>query len=150
MNIEDVARCAHEVNAAYCRSIGDMSQPGWDAAPQWQRDSAVAGAKFHLENPDAGPSGSHESWLRQKVADGWVWGEVKDPDNKRHPCMVTYDQLPQEQRAKDFLFTAVVKSLESHLDTLTLTQYNRIHPRETVRIETSDVGSLNDVLGKMT
>lgn len=33
MTIEDVAQVCHEVNKAYCESIGDNSQPEWDTAP---------------------------------------------------------------------------------------------------------------------
>lgn len=111
MNNEEIARVAHEVNAAYCRSIGDDSQPAWSDAPEWQKASAVAGVKFHLANPNAGPSASHESWLAEKEFDGWRYGPVKDPAAKEHPCFVPYDQLPVEQRSKDFLFTAVVHAL---------------------------------------
>lgn len=115
MNVEDIARVAHEVNAAYCRSIGDTSQPSWDEAPEWQRASAGAGVQFHLDNPDAGPTGSHESWLKEKTEAGWKYGPVKDPEKKEHPCFVPYAELPREQQAKDFLFTAVVHALKGHL-----------------------------------
>ena len=65
-----------------------------------------------LDNPDAPPSASHESWLAVKEADGWKYGEVKDPENKEHPCFVPYEQLPEEQKAKDHLFKAVVEALK--------------------------------------
>lgn len=103
-----VARVAHEVNRAYCQALGDHSQPVWEEAPQWQRDSAMAGVRLHWKNKEAGPQVSHESWMAQKVADGWVYGPEKRPDLKQHPCMVPFDQLPREQQAKDFIFRAVV------------------------------------------
>lgn len=108
---EQVARVAHEVNRAYCQSLGDNSQPTWEDAPEWQRESAIKGVVFHVKNPDAGPEASHESWFAQKVADGWIYGEVKDPENKTHPCMVPFSELPKEQQAKDYLFRAVVHAL---------------------------------------
>lgn len=109
--IEKAARMAHEINAAYCRAMGDHSQPTWDAAPQWQRSSAINGVKFHLDNPDAGPEGSHENWLAEKVADGWKWGPEKDPELKTHPCVMSFIALPPELKAKDYLFSQVVYSL---------------------------------------
>ena len=48
--------------------------------------------------------------MMQKTAEGWSWGPVKDPERKQHPCMVPYDQLPQEQRAKDYIFRAIVNT----------------------------------------
>lgn len=111
MKIEQVARIAHEVNRAYCRAIGDNSQPAWQDAPNWQRQSAINGVKFHLGNPGAGPAASHNSWLREKLENGWRYGPVKDPEKKEHPCCVPFEELPREQQAKDYLFEALVNSM---------------------------------------
>lgn len=115
MNVEDVAKVAHEVNAAYCQAIGDTSQPTWEDAPEWQKSSAINGVKFHLDNPDASPENSHESWLKQKEEEGWKYGPVKNPETKEHPCFVPYDQLPVDNKAKDFLFRQIVHSLKSFI-----------------------------------
>lgn len=111
MSPEHIARVCHEINRAYCFSIGDDSQPSWEDAPDWQKDSAIAGVKAHLDNPDMTPEQSHESWIEHKRADGWSWGPKKDPEKKEHPCFCRYDQLPQEQRTKDYLFKAVIQAL---------------------------------------
>lgn len=113
ITIEQIAKTAHEINAAFCLAYGDDSQPTWDDAPEWQRKSAINGVKFHMQNPDADPSSSHVNWLKEKIADGWTYGEVKDPIAKTHPCCVEYDQLPPEQKAKDYLFKQIVHSLTS-------------------------------------
>lgn len=113
MKRELIAQVAHEINRAYCDSLGDASQPAWADVPEWQQASALAGVDMHLANPDATPEQSHASWLAQKVADGWVYGEVKDAEKKQHPCCVPYDELPPEQKAKDYLFRAVVHSLNA-------------------------------------
>ena len=114
MTHDDIARVCHEANRAYCISIGDDSQPAWEDAPEWQRESAIDGVRFHLDSGEMDgfdPAASHENWMRQKEDDGWVYGSVKDPVKKQHPCMVPYDELPEEQRRKDHLFTAVVLAL---------------------------------------
>ena len=114
MNHEQIAKVAHEVNRAYCEALGDTSQPKWEDAPQWQRDSAVLGVELHINNPDAGPQASHESWMAQKVADGWTYGSVKKQEIKEHPCLVPFNALPREQQAKDFIFRGVVNALADH------------------------------------
>jgi hypothetical protein len=114
MNVFQAARIAHEVNRAYCESIGDHSQTSWNGAPQWQKDSAIKGINLHWEalyvGVDLPPSASHESWLKEKTQNGWKYGPVKNVELKEHPCCVPYEQLPPEQKTKDFLFAAVARS----------------------------------------
>lgn len=115
MTPEKIAKVAHELNKSYCEAIGDNSQPSWNDAPEWQKNSAINGVKFHLENPDATPEQSHESWLKQKEAEGWKYGEVKNPETKEHPCFRPYNELPVEQRVKDYLFRQTIHSLKPFL-----------------------------------
>lgn len=113
MNKLLIAMVAHEINRAYCVSLGDDSQPAWEDAPDWQQKSSVAGVEMHLANPDATPEQSHESWLAQKVKEGWKYGKTKDADKKLHPCCLPYAELPQEQKSKDYLFKATVHAVKS-------------------------------------
>jgi hypothetical protein len=107
----ELARLCHEVNRAYCQALGDDSQLPWEEAPEWQRDSALAGVNFTIDNPDAPASATHDAWLEHKLADGWQYGKVKDADKKTHPCILPYEELPVEQRAKDHIFRAIIKTL---------------------------------------
>jgi hypothetical protein len=116
MKIVDIARICHQVNKAYCEAIGDNSQVDWSHAPDWQRESAVNGVNFHMKNPDASPSHSHEKWLKDKEAGGWKYGPVKDTEKKEHPCFVPYDQLPWDQRTKDYIFSAICRELFGFLE----------------------------------
>jgi hypothetical protein len=95
--------------------MDDFSQLKWEDAPDWQKESAVKGVEFHINNPEAGPAASHESWMEQKIFDGWKYGDIKDSETKTHPCIVDFDELPKEQQAKDYLFRQVVHSLKKFL-----------------------------------
>ncbi len=119
MNIEQIAGIAHETNRIYCESIGDTSQPVWANAPQWQRDSCIHGVEFHLKAHERGEtppaSASHDSWLKEKDRAGWSYGPIKDAEKKQHPCFVPYEELPIEQRMKDYLFSAIVSAfIQAH------------------------------------
>ena len=110
----NIARICHNVNRAYCEyceSMGDFSQVDWEDAPEWQKRSALSSVKLHINHASVGPSGSHESWMAEKLADGWVYGEVKNAELKQHPCLVPFGALPREQQAKDFIFRAIVHEL---------------------------------------
>lgn len=109
-----IAMMCHAINAAYCQSMGYDSQPTWDDAPEAHKQSLLAGVEMHLANPDATPEQSHESWYKVKEAEGWKYGEVKDMEKKEHPCFLPYEELPDEQKAKDYLFRTTVH-LVKHL-----------------------------------
>lgn len=111
LSIHQIAETAHEVNRAYCAAIGDHTQPNWDNAPDWQKESAVKGVLAHM-GKNLTPAESHQLWLDEKRMTGWKYGPVKDAAKREHPCFRPYDELPQEQRVKDYLFSAVVRSLK--------------------------------------
>lgn len=109
LELVTIAIACHQQNRTYCQQLGDDSQPLWIDAPEWQTSSAVMGVQAALINPN--PAASHESWMKQKVDDGWVYGEKKDPKAKTHHCIVPYDELPAEQKKKDTLFIEMVQQL---------------------------------------
>ncbi len=115
MDTLDIAEIAHQANKAYCEAMGDTSQVDWSNAQEWQRNSAHQGVLAHLANPYMTPEASHEGWLKLKTEEGWKYGEVKDVEKKEHPCFLPYCDLPISQKAKDFIFSAVVKALIKHL-----------------------------------
>lgn len=110
--IEHIAQACHEANRAWCRANGDDTQKHWPEAESWQRESAVKGVRFRMDNPHAGHDAQHNAWMGEKTNDGWVFGEVKDVGAKTHPCIVSFDQLPEFQRKKDALFCAIVDALK--------------------------------------
>lgn len=113
--VHSIARVCHEVNRAYCQSLGDFSQPIWDDAPQWQKNSAINDVELHLNNPNAGPEASHNAWMAEKVAAGWIYAPVKDAEHKTHPCIKPWAELDPEQRAKDFIFRGVVHAIAQEM-----------------------------------
>ena len=107
---EDVAKICHEANKAYCATIGDNTQPSWEDAPEWQKESAINGVRFHCLNENTTPADSHNSWLKEKTEQGWSWGEIKDAEKKEHPCFTAYENLPKSQQIKDYIFKNIVEA----------------------------------------
>jgi len=112
MENEAIAKVCHEANRAYCEGLGDHSQRPWSESAEWQRESAVEGVQFVLNDPGAPASASHESWMYFKLKGGWTYGEEKDAEAKTHPCIVPFAELPAEQQKKDALFRAVVLAIQ--------------------------------------
>ncbi len=112
MTEQKIAEVCHEANRAFCATQGDNSQLPWAKASQDLKDSVIDGVQFHLANPGAAASQSHNNWLKKKKEDGWKYGDKKDEDKKEHPCFVPYDVLPAAQRVKDQLFINVLQALK--------------------------------------
>ena len=109
-SMHDIAQIAHEANRAIQIVTGDpQPSPHWDQAPDWQRDSAIEGVVKAVGG--ATPDMLHESWCDYKRAAGWVYGKAKNPVAKTHPCLLPYALLPDEQKAKDAVFGAIVSAL---------------------------------------
>lgn len=109
--IVTVAMMCHQANKLWCEANGDNSQSDWEDADDWQKESAINGVKFRINNPGAKNSAQHESWLKQKQEDGWKYGPFKDPQKKEHPCMVPYEELPEVDKKKDALFAGICDAL---------------------------------------
>lgn len=108
--IRDVARTAHEVNRAYCKSLGDNSQPPWEETSEEHRRSLYVGVRGHVTGSFKTPGDAHRSWLEVKEREGWSYGPVKDVAKKLHPCFRPFEELSEEQQLKDILCGAVSRS----------------------------------------
>ncbi|KAI1722893.1 RIH domain-containing protein [Ditylenchus destructor] len=41
----------------------------------------------------------HELWAMRKIDLGWIYGEVRNEQSRRHPCLTSFDQLPETEQA---------------------------------------------------
>lgn len=71
--------------------------------------SIIAGVKRTLANPNETAEQNHNAWHEYKRQEGWVYGPLKDPVKKTHPCMVPYAALGPHHQSKDAIFQAIVR-----------------------------------------
>ncbi len=43
----------------------------------------------------------HEVWSQNRMNDGWTYGPKRDDTNKKHPCLVPYNDLPDSEKEYD-------------------------------------------------
>ena len=43
----------------------------------------------------------HEVWAETRIQQGWTYGEQRNDELKTHPCLVPYEELPEEEKAYD-------------------------------------------------
>lgn len=106
-----IAEVAHEANRVWCRLHGDNTQSDFKNAEGWQVKSACDGVLWRLEHPDEPVSAQHDQWMKDKLADGWIYGPQKNIEKKTHPSLVAFEKLSSYEKMKDSLFTAIVEAL---------------------------------------
>lgn len=43
----------------------------------------------------------HEVWSQTRINDGWTYGPERNDAQKKHPCLVPYDDLPESEKEYD-------------------------------------------------
>lgn len=43
----------------------------------------------------------HEVWAANRIAEGWRYGDTRNDVLKQHPCLVPYDELPENEKEYD-------------------------------------------------
>lgn len=43
----------------------------------------------------------HEVWAQTRISQGWSYGPERNDELKQHPCLVPYEQLPEEEKVYD-------------------------------------------------
>lgn len=43
----------------------------------------------------------HEVWAAGRLAAGWKYGPVRDDERKEHPCLIPFEDLPEEEKDYD-------------------------------------------------
>lgn len=107
-SLENIAKTAHNVVGAYAVGLGGQHLP-WIELTKDERIRGIEAVKL-LKGGSKAASAIHDYWISSMISDGWVYGEVLSEEDKTHPLMLDYRNLPKEERTKDKLFSLVVKS----------------------------------------
>lgn len=43
----------------------------------------------------------HDVWAEARINQGWTYGEQRDDKKKKHPCLVPYNELPNDEKEYD-------------------------------------------------
>ena len=43
----------------------------------------------------------HEIWAETRIAQGWTYGPERNDAKKKHPCLIPYEELPEEEKVYD-------------------------------------------------
>ncbi|MBE6774778.1 MAG: Ryanodine receptor Ryr [Ruminococcaceae bacterium] len=43
----------------------------------------------------------HDVWAERRIREGWSYGETRDDVNRKTPCLVPYNELPESEKEYD-------------------------------------------------
>ncbi len=46
---------------------------------------------------------THDVWAKQRMEQGWTYGDKRDDAAKKHPCLIPYCDLPESEKEYDRL-----------------------------------------------
>ena len=111
MNDIAIAQVVHAAMREYSAQIGEAVPPMWVNMPTDVQNVVMQGISIIRSTPNTTSLEIHDSWLKGMLGKGWTHGAKKCGDLRTHPCMVSYDELPEVQRVKDDLFRSIVLGL---------------------------------------
>lgn len=44
---------------------------------------------------------AHDLWARRRLQEGWTWGPERNDTFKKHPCLIPYEKLPENEKEYD-------------------------------------------------
>jgi hypothetical protein len=112
--VDTIAAVCHEANRQLQRQLGEVVNFPWESTSEDLRNSLRSGVQGFLEDGVSARQ-SHVRWVKYKLAEGWAYGPIKDFKTKTHPLLVKWEELTDEQQAKDLLFIGICKALTEKL-----------------------------------
>ena len=113
ISIETVAQICHAANVIFSNSCCELKVPQteWEKLGEGIKKKMISAIDKIQSGEISTPLEAHNNWMRDRRAAGWVWGLTKDEVNKTHPCLVEYEELPEDERIKDDIFFSIVYGL---------------------------------------
>jgi len=106
------ARAAHEaIRTLQIQNNEPNVASPWETVGQDIKDSCFIGIERIIKNPEITDEELHDSWINTKTDQGWKYGPTRSEEDKLHPCLVPYSELPPFQRLKDAMFRNVVRAV---------------------------------------
>lgn len=80
----------------------------WNNRDEAFRNQFVDIVRKYIQDGIPTPEEAHNSWMESYFKMGWKYGKERSVENKTHPDLIPFDELPKEERDKDAIFLCLV------------------------------------------
>jgi hypothetical protein len=63
--------------------------------------SMISHSSDWIEMTESLAKNTHEVWAQQRFAEGWKYGAERNDQRKEHPCLIPYEELPENEKNYD-------------------------------------------------
>lgn len=115
MNQYKIAEILHNAISAIPRTDGSVIVP-WDALNGVLKDRAVDTVRCLMTDRMAlgveiPAKELHDIWHANMIDMGWYYGPTYSFEQKLHPSMVPFDELPDDEKIKDAIWSGIIYAL---------------------------------------
>ncbi|CAG9530378.1 unnamed protein product [Cercopithifilaria johnstoni] len=120
-----IETAANQLEIGECVSFGDIAKNVYTGSsilrqnaepfvPKLVDISTIVLPHFAMEIHEKLAENLHELWAMRKIELGWSYGEVRDEKTRRHPCLTSFQQLPQNEKTYNInLAIDTMKTIEA-------------------------------------
>jgi len=110
-NILAFAQIVNRLVQGYRVATNQEPPADWAALADEDKKHIMDRVMFYLTEADVTVSSLHDAWAFSLFNEGWSFGEKHDVENKTHPMLVAYSDLPLIRRVEDTLFMQTIQTL---------------------------------------
>jgi hypothetical protein len=115
MNQYKIAEILHNATSAIPRPDGSVIVP-WEALNDVLKDRAADTVDSLMNKMWQFPHGMsddycHLVWYNNMIDMGWTYGPTYSFEQKLHPSMVPFNELPDDEKIKDAIWSGIVYAL---------------------------------------
>lgn len=111
MQITIDAEKVHQDYIQTCEKI--VNEYAYEILTETAKIFLIDKAYHYLTHPNDTPESLHETWLINRQAEGWTYGQDKNHDDLTHPHLVEYNDLPIDIREDNIRFHSIVQKYKS-------------------------------------
>ena len=112
MKTRDIARVCHEALRAYSIVIFDYSNRPWEDTDEDSRQFLIDLVEVIIKNPSSSPRSVHGIWSSELLSKGWVYGPTPSKTKHKHPQLIGFDDLHDEDVKRYALLIGIVRSFD--------------------------------------
>lgn len=80
----------------------------WHQMDDHTRSMNIKSVSKIIDNKYITAKDLHNEWMDNKIADGWKYGTVKNPELKTHPLIIEFEKMSDINKLKDQNFIDIV------------------------------------------